>query len=177
MSKPEVTVPLINSEYVRAGTRGSKGPRVGTRGTIQRPLKAASWICYFAHFHVCLWCVSYNSRPSAGPPGSTSDTMIDASLVSSFRLSFPPERAMPNPILESYTQEKKKRSDSDLQKNDQLVQEWGREKLSANLEECSGLIICPIIRRLQVWILMMLQSCIRVWERETFMLSGYSAQH
>lgn len=46
-------------------------------------------------------CVTYKSRPSAGPPCSTSDTMIDVSPLSTLGLSRPPDTAMPKPIFES----------------------------------------------------------------------------
>lgn len=44
--------------------------------------------------------LTYNSRPMAGPFGSTSDTMIDVS-PSGCGLSLPPDIAKPNPSLES----------------------------------------------------------------------------
>lgn len=45
---------------------------------------------------------TYKSNPSAGPPCSTSDTMIDVSPFSTLGLSRPPDTAIPKPILESW---------------------------------------------------------------------------
>lgn len=44
---------------------------------------------------------TYYSKPSAGPPCRTSDTMMDVSPLSTLGLSLPPDTAIPNPILES----------------------------------------------------------------------------
>lgn len=60
--------------------------------------------------HVCISKVSeaYKSSPSAGPPGSTSDTMMDVSPLSTFGLSRPPDTAIPKPILESCERKREK---------------------------------------------------------------------
>lgn len=44
---------------------------------------------------------TYWSKPSAGPPGSTSEMTIDVSPFSKCGLSLPPDTAIPNPLLES----------------------------------------------------------------------------
>lgn len=49
---------------------------------------------------------TYNSKPSAGPPCRTSDTMMDVSPLSMLGLSLPPDTAIPNPILESWETER-----------------------------------------------------------------------
>ena len=51
---------------------------------------------------------TYNSRPMAGPFGSTSDTTTVVSPVSGCGLSLPPDMAKPNPSLESCHYERKK---------------------------------------------------------------------
>lgn len=47
------------------------------------------------------WRSTYNSRPMAGPFGSTSDTTTVVSPLSGLGLSLPPDMANPNPSLES----------------------------------------------------------------------------
>lgn len=47
------------------------------------------------------WWSTYNSRPMAGPFGSTSDTTTVVSPLSGLGLSLPPDMAKPNPSLGS----------------------------------------------------------------------------
>lgn len=65
---------------------------------------------------------TYNSRPMAGPFGSTSDTRIDVS-PSGCGLSLPPDIAKPNPSLESCHLERTRKK-----------KKWDREKMMDSKE-------------------------------------------
>lgn len=73
---------------------------------------------------------TYNSRPMAGPFGSTSDTTTVVSPVSGCGLSLPPDMAKPNPSLESCHCERKKYEKQAFRRmeNDSKWHEW-RERM------------------------------------------------
>lgn len=97
---------------------------------------------------------TYKSNPSAGPPCSTSDTMIDVSPLSTLGLSRPPETAMPKPILESY------------RKKNQLANSVhsDRTRLTAALSRTGARVLTAVMAGLtshvleETWLLLGLRS-------------------